>query len=102
MLARKRKRELNARSKRDARNKMLGYITKQEALELGMTHHGSYYGLPVWIGPAETEDGCRIYTKWQPLDYMIGVFCFIENIMRSILFPEDEPMFQISIGKEIK
>lgn len=78
---------------------MLGYMTKTDAVKAGMTHHGSYYGIPVWVAPDHPDFLCC--TKWRPLDYLLPVFHRIEGVMRSILFPDDEPMFQFKIGKKI-
>lgn len=36
---------------------MLGYITEKKAKTEGFTHHGSYYGIPIWMGNIEAEDG---------------------------------------------
>ena len=40
--------------------------------------------------------------KWKPLDYLIPAFCRIEGFMRSVLFPDDEPVFQFKVGSKNK
>jgi hypothetical protein len=30
---------------------LLGYMTAAEAKGHGFTHHGSYYGMPLWLAP---------------------------------------------------
>lgn len=37
------------------------YVTKQQAIECGMTHHGRIYGVPAWV--RETPDGVDAATK---------------------------------------
>ncbi len=78
---------------------MLGYMTEKEALEIGFTHHGEYYGIPLWIAP---DKDFMVATKWAPMEYVMTAFHHIEAFLRSILFPEDEPGFQLSLGLEIK
>jgi len=79
---------------------MLGYMTKSEAVKAGMTHHGSYYGIPVWIAPERPD--CLCCAKWRPFDYLMILFHYIEGFMRSVLFPDDYPMFQFTIKKPIE
>lgn len=40
------------------------FISKQDALAAGMTHHGSIYGLPAWV--RETEYGVDGAPKFIP------------------------------------
>ncbi len=40
------------------------FITKQQALAAGMTHHGSIYGVPAWV--RETEYGLDGAPKFAP------------------------------------
>jgi len=78
---------------------MLGYVTKKEALSVKMTHHGSYYGIPLWLAPEHPD--FLVWAKWQPMEIVLTVFHHIEGFMRSILFPDDEPVFQFKIGNRI-
>ena len=78
---------------------MLGYMTAKDAKEAGFTHHGKYFGIPCWIAP---DLGFMVATKWSPMEYVMTAAHVIEQIMRSILFPNDEPGFQFFIGKEIE
>lgn len=79
---------------------MLGYMGKSEALAAGMTHHGSYYGIPLWLGSDNPD--FPVCCKWKPMENIMIAFHYIEGFMRSILFPEDEPSFQFKIGEKIK
>lgn len=79
---------------------MLGYTTRKKALAAGMTHHGSYFGIPVWSAPDHPD--FLVFAKWRPFDYVMSVFHYIEGFMRDILFPDDEPCFQFKIGSRIK
>lgn len=79
---------------------MLGYVTEKTALACGMTHHGSYYGIPLWIDLNDPE--FCICAKWVPLDYLIPVFSYFESTIRPFVFPDDPPVFQFKVGAEIK
>lgn len=79
---------------------MLGYMTAKEAKAQGFTHHGKYFGIPVWIGNPE-RDGMLVATKWAPLEYLMTLFHAIEGLMRATLYPEDEPAFQFQVGPKI-
>lgn len=80
---------------------MLGYMNESEALKNGFTHHGKYFGIPVWIDP-DPEKGFLVATKWAPMEYLMTVFHHIEGVLRSTFFPNDEPVFQFLLGEEIK
>jgi hypothetical protein len=79
---------------------MLGFMTAREARAIGFTHHASYYGLPLWL-MATGDDGVSIAAKWAPLDYLIPLFTHIEQFIRSVMFPDDEPCFQFVVGEEL-
>lgn len=79
---------------------MLGYVTEKTALACGMTHHGSYYGIPLWMNLDGPE--LSLQAKWMPLDYLIPVFSWFENIIRPIIFPDDDPVFQLKVGRDIR
>lgn len=78
---------------------MLGYMTIKEARSLGFTHHGKYYGIPLWIGDPDGE--FRVATKWMPMEYVMTVFHYIEAFIRPMMFPDDEPSFQFQVGHPI-
>lgn len=79
---------------------LLGYMTACEALREGFTHHGSYYGIPVWVAEGG-PDGLMVATKWAPLEYVMTVFHYIEGLLRSVFDPDDVPTFQFMVGKPI-
>ena len=78
---------------------MLGYMTEKEAVSHGFTHHGNYYGIPIWVAP---ERGFMVATKWAPMEYVMTAAHYIEAFLRSVFYPDDEPTFQFSLGEEIK
>jgi hypothetical protein len=81
---------------------MLGYMTAKQALASGFTHHGKYFGIPLWVGnPDDPNGGMLVAAKWAPMEYVMTAFHYVEGFMRSVLFPEDEPMFQFLIGQPI-
>lgn len=78
---------------------MLGYMTAKEAVKNGFTHHGKYFGVPVWIAP---DNGFMVATKWAPLEYAMTAGHYIEGFLRSVFYPDDEPAFQFFLGTEIE
>lgn len=77
---------------------MLGYMTEREAKENGFTHHGKYFGIPVWVAP---DNDFMVATKWAPMEYVMTAFHYIEGFLRSMFYPDDEPVFQFLLGQEI-
>lgn len=78
---------------------MLGYMTEKEAAEEGFTHHGSYYGLPIWCALEEDGLGVRMITKWWPVMALFYLFFAIEQFINyysdnapSIRFEFKEPI----------
>jgi hypothetical protein len=80
--------------------RMVGYMTAVEAKAQGFTHHGKYFGIPVWIGNPGEE--MLVATKWAPMEYVMSAFHVAEGVLRSFFFPEDEPSFQFLVGAEIE
>lgn len=76
---------------------MFGYMTEQQAKQQGFTHHGSYFGIPIWISD---EDCPMVAAKWAPMEYVMTLFHYIEGAMRSML--SYEPSFQFTIKGPIK
>lgn len=77
---------------------MLGYMTEKEALLKGFTHHGSYYGISLWVLPNEAF---VVAAKWGPLEYLMPITMAIEQIIVGILYPDQEPSFMFKTGKAI-
>ena len=70
-----------------------GYVTASEAIELGFTHHGSYYGIPCWIG--DVYGDFQVMTKWAPMEYVMTIFHYIEGFMNDALGREPSFMFKL-------
>lgn len=77
---------------------MLGYMNAKEALKQGFTHHGSYFGIPVWVAP---NDEFMVATKWAPMEYLMTAAHYIEGFLHSVMFPDDEPGFRFLLGPKI-
>lgn len=76
---------------------MLGYMTEKEALSHGFTHHGRYYGIPVWMSD---KVGCpAVVAKWAPMELVMSLFHVIEGLMQS---PYGEPVFMFRQGPRIE
>ncbi|MGR3969268.1 hypothetical protein [Shewanella sp. 1180_01] len=80
--------------------KAVGYMTEQQAIAEGFSHHGKYYGIPVWLG--DIEGDFWVATKWAPMEWLMSLFHVVEGTMRPILYPDEPNSFQFQIGKEIK
>lgn len=78
---------------------MLGYMTASKALSLGFTHHGSYYGIPVWIGDPHGE--FRVATKWAPMECLMTAAQAIEGFLLEAFYPDDEPAFRFVVKRPI-
>lgn len=76
---------------------MLGYMTADEAKTLGFTHHGSYYGIPCWIG--DPMGDCMVATKWAPLEYLMTLWHHVEGLIHDMR--GTEPTFMFVIKREI-
>lgn len=82
--------------------KALGIMTKAEAKALGFTHHGSYYGIPLWMGDVHSE-GPSVAVMWAPLDFVMDLFMHIEGFMFPLIHGADaEPMFMFKVAGELK
>lgn len=72
---------------------MLGYTTTNVAKQMGCTHYGSYYGIPIWMGDIDRE-APLVFAKWAPLDYLIPAFSIIEGLLFPLVHgPHEQPMF---------
>jgi hypothetical protein len=78
---------------------MLGYMTAKKALENGFTHHGKYYGIPIWVAP---DKDFMVATKWAPMEYVMTAFHYFEGFLSDMFFPDSEPTFQFLLGPEIR
>ena len=82
--------------------KALGIMTAAEAKAAGFTHHGSYYGIPLWMGDVDS-DGPSVAVKWVPLDCVMDLFIHIEGLFFPLVHGADaEPMFMFKITGELK
>lgn len=78
---------------------MLGYMTKREAIANGFTHHGKYFGIPVWLAPENAS--FPVATKWAPLEFLMPLVHWIEGTMVGLFYPDSEPAFQFLVGPAI-
>lgn len=79
---------------------MLGYMTECQAKASGFTHHGSYYGIPVWIGDPHGE--CRVAAKWAPMECAMTAAHAVEGFLLATFFPDDEPAFRFVVKRPIQ
>lgn len=79
--------------------KLLGYMPKAQALEIGFTHHGEMYGIPCWVGDVDGE-GPMVAAKWAPGELAISVGHWFMGLRADMTGAE--PMFRIGVGTPIK
>jgi len=83
---------------------LVGYITPDKAIEFGFTNHGKYFGIPCWL--AEETDGAysgmMVAAKRVPMEYVFSLAIHVEQLLRDMFYPEEDPGFQFEIGPEIK
>lgn len=79
---------------------MLGYLTAKQAKKEGFTHHGSYYGIPVWM--SDDPEAPMICTKWAPLELAMTIGHYIEGLLWPLLHPDEEPLFMLKMGAPIE
>lgn len=77
---------------------MLGYMTAKEAKEHGFTNHASYFGIPVYVS---MDADFNVATKWAALEPVFTLFTVIEQFLRPLMFPNDEPSFQFKVGRPL-
>lgn len=74
---------------------MLGYITKKKALKMGATHHGSYYGIPLWMGDVDGESPL-VVAKFYPFEFfLMPIVTFIEQAINDLKGNENLFMFRV-------
>ena len=78
---------------------MIGYMTEKEAVKNGFTHHGKYFGIPLWVAP---DKDFMVATKWAPMEYVMTAAHYVEVFMRSVLYPNDDPTFQFLLCEPIE
>lgn len=77
---------------------LFDHMTATQALENGFTHHGSYYGIPLWVAPGNSFMAA---TKWAAMEPVLSLFHVIESVVRGVFQPYAEPVFKFGIGREI-
>lgn len=77
---------------------MLGYMTVDEAKGHGFTHHASYFCIPVYVS---MDADFNVATKWAAFELVFSLFTVIEQFLRSLMFPNDEPSFQFKVGRPL-
>ena len=76
---------------------MLGYMSAEQARGEGFTHHGRYYGIPIWIG--DPDDTCMVAAKWAPMELAMLAAMRIEGALHALR--GTEPSFALWVGAEI-
>lgn len=80
---------------------LFGYTTEKEAAEEGFTHHGSYYGIPLWMTePKHDLDAPMVETKFTWMEPLMDVAHFIEGFLSYV--SGREHLFMFLLKKRIE
>lgn len=72
---------------------MLGYMGKSQALAVGLTHQGRYYGIPLWITNSQRP---MVVAKWAPLEVLISGLEVAEIWLIKTFFPRKKFNHQLT------
>lgn len=79
---------------------MLGWMTKKQAIKEGFTHHGSYYGIPLYMTEGDMPIVCP---KHYAFEYLMDLAMVIEGLLFPLIHGADaEPVFMFKIGDKIE
>ena len=59
---------------------LFGYTSKAQALEMGYTYRGSYWGIPIYLADLDTDEP-DVY----PVVEMLWVFFYPLNVLESFM-----------------
>lgn len=59
-------------------DRLFGRISREHALEMGMTHSASYHGLAVWIGRGGDLLSPVIYAQCDVMEWLLPVIAAVE------------------------
>lgn len=84
---------------------MILFIDKEMAREGGMTHSGSVYGIPCWIGDVDNPEAFSAVTKFYPINFLVPMLDALYDgmaMMTSKVFQTDvEWDTPITVGEKI-
>lgn len=76
-------------------------ISKEQALDAGMTHEGTLFGVPCWMA-GENSDEIMACAKFAPFELWLGVCSWVFDAF-TIFVPEDKWLVTpMKFGAEIK
>jgi hypothetical protein len=78
---------------------LIGYVTKKKALALGFTHHGSYWGIPIYMD--DNNDCPTICAKWIPLYCLFPLVEFFEFFLFFIFCQGEQTYFRFTKKRKI-
>ena len=80
---------------------IFGYMNAKQALAAGFTHHGKYYGIPLWItDPDDDNDGPMVATKFVWMEPLMSLWHHVEQTLWSLR--GEDPGFMFMIGAPIE
>jgi hypothetical protein len=77
---------------------MFGYMDQNKAIQVGFTHQGKYYGIPLWITDSQRP---MIVAKWYPMEHIISFLQQSEVFIKSRFFPSRKHRHQLTNVKAI-
>lgn len=76
------------------------YVNREEALGLGLTHEGTMFGLPVWMGQIHTS-APMICPKFQPGRFWLALCDFVCDCLTYVV-PSDYELDTMTVIGPIK
>jgi len=80
---------------------MFSYLTKEDLLRQKFTHHGRYYGLPIWIGDHGDDKQFMIAPKYKFTGKIMHLMMGADEIIQFFTRPGEEYSLKFFIGREI-
>ena len=77
---------------------MFGYMDQKQALAVGFTHQGKYFGIPLWITHSQRP---MIVAKWYPMEMVISVLQHTEVAIKKRFFPGRKHLHSLTDIKAI-
>lgn len=82
---------------------MFGWRPVEHAKILGFTHHGSYYGIPVYLGFKREEAhfkkyGPMVAVKWPPSKFLFTLMVEVEALIALFSDKENPPYTKLKVG----
>jgi len=77
---------------------MFKVLTAEEALGMGLTHHGAIYSIPIYVKTVENGQEAELTAKWPPAGYLITALAWLQTRLPG----RCSEGFEVCVGSAIK